>query len=381
MEPIIRIPAADPMPLPGPVWLMTTLLLVTFTLHVFAMNAAFGGGLWTVWNLIRGRKSEHPFSRRLAQELAKALPIVLAFTITLGVAALLFVQVLYGQFLYTSSILVGAVWMCVIPLVIAAYYGYYYVSYTAEQGRKRTAVVAALSVLCLAIIAFIFSNNMTLMLRPDRWMSMYRANPSGWHLNLGDMALYPRYLHMVIGAIAVFSAILASVGKWKMNSDFEYGRWIVRRAATVFAITTGLQFLVGMWLLLAQPRNIAMIFLRDPIAGSIFGVALLTVVCAVLLMLIGAIAERPTGLVHAGLAMTVVTVALMVVMRHLLRQAYLKPYLNFDSMPVSPQTSVIVIFLVLFVGGLATVGYMLRLLGNAKRETGSEETTAKSAAV
>lgn len=367
MNPNVRIPSIDPIPLPGPVWLMTALLLLTFTLHVLMMNAAFGGGLWTLWNYIRGRNSEHPFSRRLSQELAHALPVLLAFTITLGVAALLFVQVLYGQFLYTSSILIGALWFCVIPLVMLAYYGYYYVANTAHTGRKRTAVVAFLSVACLAVIAFLFSNNMTLMLRPDRWLAMYKAHPNGWNLNLQEASLYPRYLHIMTGAIAVFSAILAHVGMLKMKTDFEYGRWIVRRGATVFAGTVGVQFLLGMWLLLAIPRNIATIFLTDPVGGAVFGLALLSVVASVLLMMIGAMAERPNSLVHAGFGMTIVTLALMVAMRHMLRQAYLKPYLQWDSMQIAPQTTVIALFFVLFVIGLATVAYMLLLLARAKR--------------
>src|SRR4051812_34698792 len=275
------VPNADPMGLPGPVWLMTALLLLTFTLHVLAMNAAFGGGLWTLWNYLRGRNSEHPYSRRLSLELSRALPIVLAFTITLGVAALLFVQVLYGRFLYASSILIGSVWIMVIPLVIVAYYGYYYVSHTAEKGSRRTGAVMALSLLCLACIAFIFSNNMTLMLRPDRWMGMYKAHPNGWNLNVGEPSLVPRYLHMLVGAVAVFSAMLAHVGMRKMKADLEYGRWIVRRAATVFAAAVGVQFLLGMWLLLAQERRVAMTFITDPIAGSVLGLALLTVVASV----------------------------------------------------------------------------------------------------
>lgn len=353
------VPSLDPMPLPGPVWLLTTLLLVTFTLHVLAMNAAFGGGLWTLWNFLRGRSDEHPYSRRLARELAQALPVLLAYTISLGVAALLFVQVLYGRFLYASSILIGSFWILVIPLVIAAYYGYYYVAGTAEQGKRKTALAAAFSVLCLMAVAFIFTNNMTLMLRPDRWMSMYKAHPSGWNLNLGEPSLVPRYLHMLVGAVAVFSAMLTQFGMRLAKRDLEYGRWVLRRGAMVFAAASGVQFLVGMWLLLAQDRKIAMQFITDPVAGSVFGLALLSVIAAVVLTLIGAMAERPNKLVHAGFGMTVVTVALMVCIRHLLRQAYLRPYLEAQNLQVQPQTGVIAIFLALFAGGLGTIGWML----------------------
>ncbi len=54
----IPIPHVDPLPLPGPVWLFTALLLVVFTLHILAMNSALGGGIWTLWNYLRGRHAD-----------------------------------------------------------------------------------------------------------------------------------------------------------------------------------------------------------------------------------------------------------------------------------------------------------------------------------
>ncbi len=363
----IPIPQVDPLPLPGPVWLFTALLLVVFTLHVLAMNSALGGGLWTLWNYLRGRHAEHPYSRRLANELAAMLPVFLAFTVTLGVAALLFVQVLFGNFLYASSILIGALWLAVIPLVMVAYYGFYYFSYTAEEGKGISGCVLSISLCVLLGIAFIFSNNMTLMQSPERWLAMYRAHPNGWNLNLGDHSLFPRYLHMVNGGIAVFSAILAEMGMRKMKADADYGRWVVQRAAVVFAVCTGLQFLLGMWMLLAIPRAIALALLIDPLGGSVLGVALVSVISAMLLILLGSLAQKPSSLVHAGFAMSLVTLFLMVCLRHLLRLAYLKPYANLGALAVRPQIGVIALFLLLFVGGLATVGYMLWLVVRSRK--------------
>jgi hypothetical protein len=363
----IPIPHVDPLPLPGPVWLFTALLLVVFTLHVAAMNSALGGAIWTLWNYLRGRHSDHPHSRRLANELAQLLPTFLAFTVTLGVAALLFVQVLFGNFLYTSSILIGALWLAVIPLVMVAYYGFYYFSYTAERGKGIAGCVLAISVCVLLGIAFIFVNNMTLMLSPGRWLAMYRAHPNGWNLNLGDHSVLPRYLHHINGAIALFSSLLTFLGMRKMKTSAEYGRWLVQRAALVFAACTGVQFLLGMWLLLAIPREIAMVLLRDPLSGAVFGLSLISVISAMLFILLGSLAEKPGPLVYAGFGMSLVTLFLMVSMRYLLRLAYLKPYANLGALAVRPQIGVIVLFLLLFVGGLATVGYMLWLVARGAK--------------
>jgi hypothetical protein len=205
----IRIPDVDPLPLPGPVWLFKFLLLFTFTLHLVAMNCALAGGTVALLNAIRGRSPLHPFSRRLAAELSRMLPVFLALTITLGVAVLLFVQVLYGNLLYTSSILIGAFWLSVIALVMAAYYGYYY--FEAHGATSGAVVAASIAVLCLLCVAFVFSNNMTLELTPARWLAMYRAHPDGVSLNLAERSLLPRYLHMLVGAVAVFSAAYATL--------------------------------------------------------------------------------------------------------------------------------------------------------------------------
>jgi hypothetical protein len=368
----VPIPNVSPLPLPGPVWLFTALLLVVFLLHLLAMNAALGGGMWAVWNYLRGRHAGHEYSRRIAGELAGMLPVFLAFTITLGVAALLFVQVLYGNFFYTSSILIGTPWRSVILLLILAYYGYYYFSYKAAEGKGMAGCVMSVSVLLVLAIAFIFVNNMTLMEDPQRWTGMYRASPTGWNLNLGDHSLLPRYLHMVNGALVVFSAILAEFGLRKMKSEEGYGRWLLQRSSVVFAFCTGLQFLFGMWLLLAIPREIAMEVLRAPLTASVFGLALVSAIAAMLLILLGSMQARPSAMIHSGFAVSMVTLLLMIGLRFLLRIAYLKPYHSLGALHTSPQVGVIAMFLALFIGGLATVAYMLWLVVRSGRAGASE---------
>ena len=70
-------------------------------------------------------------------DVAKKLPVFLPATITLGIAPLLFVQVLYGQFFYTSSIVMAWPWFLVLVFLTLAYYGFYYVSY--RGGRPGAA--------------------------------------------------------------------------------------------------------------------------------------------------------------------------------------------------------------------------------------------------
>ncbi|HEU5401201.1 MAG TPA: hypothetical protein VFU86_07585 [Terriglobales bacterium] len=357
----IPIPAADPLPLPAPVWLLKTLLLVVFFLHLLFMNCTLAGGVTALFNAIRGRSHRHPLSRRLSAELGSVLPVFVAFTVTLGVAALLFVQVLYGNLFYTSSILIGAYWISVIVLVMLGYYGYYYYnSRSGERASTASIAVLGLAVLCFLAIGFIFTNNIALMWSPQKWLAMYRAHANGAQLNVGDRSIWPRYLHTIIGSFGVFTAALAEYGILRFKKDREYGGWLVRRASVVFAGTTVLQFLVGMWFLMALPKNVAMVFFRDGLGVSIFAVALLSTLAGTILLLVGSTATEPSPLIHAGFGMVLLTVALMVVMRDMVRTASLTPYFQLSRLQVSPQTGVIIVFLLTFAGGLATLVWILR---------------------
>jgi hypothetical protein len=227
--------------------------------------------------------------------------------------------------------------------------------------------VLAISVCLLLGIAFIFVNNMTLMLHPERWLGIYRAHPNGWNLNLGDSLLLPRYLHHVVGAIAIFSAVLAHLGLRKIKVDADYGRWLLRRAALVFTACAGLQLLLGLWLLAALPQQVAIRAVQDPLTVAVFGLSVLLAIASMLLILWGALAQKPGALVHAGFGLALLTLFLMVCLRHLLRLAFLQPYINLETLATRPQTGVIILFLFLFAGGLITVGYMLRLVARSRK--------------
>ena len=129
MGPIV--PAPDVMPLPAPVGLMEFLLVFTFILHLVPMNFLFGGGLLAAISHMRAGKDERHL--RLARRLLELLPVVIAFTVTLGVAPLLFVQVLYGQFLYSSSILMANAWFLVVPALMIGYYIAYLLKFKWES--------------------------------------------------------------------------------------------------------------------------------------------------------------------------------------------------------------------------------------------------------
>jgi hypothetical protein len=366
----LPIPHPDPMPLPAPVWLLRTLLLLTFFLHVLFMNCLLGGTAIALVSMMRRKSSA--FSAQLAGDLGRLLPSVFAFTITLGVAPLLFLQVMYGQFLYASSILIGVPWLAIIAMVIVAYYGVYIYSLHKQSGM--TTAVLGLVVLLLAAIAFIYSNNFTLMLSPERWLEIYRSNAGGWNLNWSEPSLLPRYLHFVLSAFAVSGLGLLVLGLRQKAED--YRRWLIEQGSMLFTGATILNFGVGFWFLAKLPVATRLAFIGgNGFATALLGIGMLLPLAAIAHLIMAKAHKSPKRQLLIGIGCGVVTVAVMVVMRDILRNLALAPYFDPNQLPVAPQWGIIVIFVLLFVGGLATLYYMLRkvAIGARMQATAAEK--------
>ena len=341
---------ADPAGLPAPVWLLTFLLVFTFTLHLLFMNTVLGGAavcLWANWRARRGRRS--PDYAALAHAVARVLPVATAFAITTGVAPLLFTQLLYGQLFYTSSVLMAWPWLASVGLLLAGYYANYGI-FASRPATSRAVWLAVASVLLFAGIGFLLTNNMTLMLRPEQHAPLYFASDAGLHTNVSDLWVWPRFAHMLVGSMAVTGLVVAWIPRVR-RQDHATSAWIARYGTRLFMTATLVQVLVGVGFFLALPRPVKDVFLagRTPdalllVVGAAFGLA-------------GVAIARRSLLV--GSAATIVALADMAVVRHRVRALLLEPYFQPDSLPVVPQTAVFVLFALLLVGGLAVVTWMV----------------------
>lgn len=362
---LMQIPQPDPLPQPAPTWLLWCLLLVTFVLHLLPMNFVLGGSLIAAVARIRGRAPGQGHARQLSAWIGKAMPVAIAATITFGVAPLLFVQVLYGRLFFTSSVLMAGFWLAVVPLLIAGYYGAYLIS---MKGASRWATSAGVGWLLVGVflaIAFVYVNNMSLMLRPDRFVELYRAGGQGLHLNLSDATLGPRYLHMVLGALAVAGMAIIIHGAWVRARDEAFGTWAMRHGASWTAGATALNMIVGFWWLLALPRpTLIELMSRVPAVALFAGVT--TGFVTLSLVVLAARAADPAPAARWATAGLLVTVVLMVVSRDQLRTVSLTAGGFEPTTWVAPQWGAIAVFVGLLVAGLAVVAWMVTVLWRAQ---------------
>ena len=358
------VPTIDPNPLPAPYWLFKTLLLVTFTLHIIAMNFMLGGAFLAVIARFTSKgplSSENKaFRNRIFLDLAKKVPVFLAATITIGIAPLLFVQAIYGQYFYTSTILIAWPWFLLLVILCIAYYGFYYVVYNGQRRPGPASVVSFISLVLVLIVGFIQSTNVTLMQTPTHWAAKYFASPTGWSNNLSDPTLIPRYLHFVTSAIAVGGILLVLLALARWKSDREYAIYLFQYGGKAFMYATMAQFIIGTWFLISIPRNFRMIFMGDsPLASALLIAGILGTIAAIFLMS-NALRKQNIRVAAYGVSglLAVVTIT-MILMRDILRDAYLEPYFHPHQFAVKTQWAVLPVFLLLFIAG---VGLWLLML-------------------
>jgi len=352
MTPTNLVPVLDLNPLPAPYWVFKLLLLLTFFLHLLAMNAMLGGAVLAVLARFAGKDRAH--GNRVFFDVAKKIPSLLPATVTLGIAPLLFLQVIYGQFFYTSSVVMAWPWFSVLVMLTIAYYGFYYVSYRGGKDPGRAGWVMLVSTLLITAIGFIYSNNITLSMNPDRWAAKYFAHPNGLNLNLTEPSLFPRFLHFFVAAIAVGGLLLVfmALANWKRDND--YARRLLYYGGKTFTFATMAQFVVGIVFLMSLPRDMVMLFMGgNPLAS---GLMVFGIVASAVAIVIMSKAVRTANIRAAAVhvpAITAIVIGSMVVMRDILRDAYLKPWFHPEQFTVKTQWTVLPLFLVLFVAGVA----------------------------
>jgi len=345
MDPLI-IPQPDTIPVSWG-WFQF-LLLVTFPLHLLAMNAMLGGLAICIVQQVKGGSVR----KQLAHRIAISLPLVIAFVVNFGVAPLLFVQVLYGQFLYSSSVLMGAFWIMIVPVLIVAYYGAYLYDFRFTQLGSTGPFLAVLVFLLLLVIGFFFSNNMLLMVTPAQF-GEYFSHQSGTFLSFGQPGFWPRFLHMLFGALAVGGLFVALLGRFRKSVNPDLAKHAEQVGLSTFLFLTSVNVMIGIWYLLSLPKELMMLFMGSNVGATItFCAALLLVVGA----LVGAVKRKFWLTFYHALGLVVV----MTFLRSYLRSAYLKDVFTLNQLEVVPQYSPMIFFFVTLVGGIFCIIWLIK---------------------
>jgi hypothetical protein len=360
-------PAVDPIPLPAPIWLLKLLHIVTLALHFVAVEMLLGGLLIAVGlSLYRKSSPAHVTARALGRRLT----VVMTYVINLGVPPLLFAQVLYGRALYTSSVLIGVYWISIVFVLCATYWLLYQFSARLEAGKS--AWWAGLSAWVLAgYIARMLSTNMTLMLRPEAWLQMYSASGMGAYLPKGDPTMEPRWLMMMAGGLFIGGLWLVYLaGRSTFTAEEKhFAAGVGGRLAASF----GLVYLIaGLWAARVQPdavkAGLATHSFYHWFVYAGYGWLALVAIGVVVAGFAG-FARMTANWIGWTVALLALLVELtLVIYRDAVRDVSLLAK-GFDvwNRTVVTNWSVVVLFLLLFVGGLGVVGWLISVVARAQK--------------
>ena len=346
------IPPFDPLGMPLPAFILQALAYLTLTLHLLAMQFTVGGAILLLISWLRSRGSTDGVSGATARFFGTSLPLGFSYLVTFGIPPLLFVQVMYGPFFYSSSVLIGAFWIGVIPLLMVGYGATYGHRLTRKDHPKMQPWILGSGLLAMLCIGFIYVNNLTLSMVPERWMEMYRAHPGGGTLNLGEPTLVPRILLVLGPGLAVAGLALVIRAAWlRRRGQPELARATHRLGVRSLLVAALVEVLAAMGMLATLPEGV-----RGAVASD--GVSIILMVVGVLLglsaLVLASWSDRYEGLalpILAGASQMGATAA-MVVLRDLVRQEYLRPYFNLGAVTVHPQWGMFALFAAVLVVGV-----------------------------
>jgi hypothetical protein len=338
---------------PAPYWLLTLLHWLTFALHLVAMNLLFG--LLLIVLFFR----RQPLAGHLGGIFTKLFPVFMAATITLGVAPLLFTQVVYGNFFYSASIVSGWNWFFQIPVVLVTYYLLYLVAMRkglSEKARRTLLVFAAAG---FGYISYTFTMISDLAEKPGLWPGLYRHSPAGWSLNPDMLQTVLRWAHVVTGAVTVAGVALLLFARYHPKGKEYPGMTI--QGGRIFRMAAPLAAVLAVGYLLALNREVLIRFLQSPGLHAILTAVVINLAVWVWLWRRRRAGEFSGGTLAALSVLVFAGVCCMVIGRHFLRIVLLGGAFDPAALPVTSQWGPLVMFLATFVAGLAVLFWMLRI--------------------
>jgi len=354
------IPSPDMLGIPAKPLPVLVLMNVTLAAHWIFIGGAFGATCIVLLNTLR--RTHQDAAAKINHTILIFLPFTLSMGVTLGIAPLLFVQILYGNFFYSANVLIAMWWLLIIPLVIGNMY-LFYVAKNHLQARERLGpALPAIMVAVFVVVASTLVSNATLIQTPQAWESVWRFH--GAALFFGD-AVVPRLLFALFGLLTVGAMFVAWMGKTGLISDEEAAGHAVGVGLQTALASALLQVVAGGGWIVSLPADQRRTLLGGgPITLFAAGATTAMIVTAVLLF--AARNSHSRAAMSAGTILYSFALVAIAFARDGLRQATLAPYFKLSDVAVNPQWGPFVLFLVFLAIACGAVMALVRLARPAR---------------
>ncbi len=265
MDASVLLALRDPAGIPFYPIVFQGLYILTWALHAAFVLLALGAMGLSLYGTLKQKNDSN--WKILTPHLIQTGKISISILIVLGVAPLLFTQVIYDPNWYVANTLSGMwVFIFIYTLIVGyiMYYWYYYANKAKEGGGK---LVGIISFAVLVFAGILMHNFAVTSIMPNDWMNMYAPNgvvdTSGWTFNV-DLV---RLVFMVSLAIPVTGVFLQNYARFLSTRDdfdkdfIEYCNNLGTKLGSIGLIISAIAF-VG-WMMqigyLIHPLSIAIV--------------------------------------------------------------------------------------------------------------------------
>lgn len=356
----------DPAGVPAHPVLFQGLMIFTWIFHIAFVHLALGAAGLSIYSFHNRHKGE--YWEMLSIAMTKVAKVSVSLLIVLGVAPLLFTQVIYDPQWYASNVLSGRWAIGFIFTLIVAYclwFAFYYANH--EGAKKHIGWFAWLAFGLFCLDGMIMHALSYQALLPDQWMSWYAPNgvvdTSGTQLHAIQ---WPRYLFIMslsLPAVGLFLIAYAQYFKARADRSPEYLR---------FASALGQRLAVWGYAISMAPL-LAWQYVHPIATGLSSHIVGWLLVVALLVMALW-VRRLKLDKVHGYLPLLggVLTLAILALWREIVRIQYLKPFgYSIADYPIHMDWPSTFLFFLTFIGvGGLVGGFYLTLLYRAGRVQG-----------
>lgn len=265
MDASVLLVLRDPAGVPFYPVVFQALYILTWALHIAFVLLALGSLALSLYGSTRQKGDEN--WRILTPHLIQTGKISVSILIVLGVAPLLFTQVIYDPNWYVANTLSGMWIFTFVYALVVGYSVYYWYSYANKAQKGGGTLIGAASFLILVFCGILMHNFALTSIMPQDWMSMYAPNgkvdTSGWVFNMDVI----RLAFMVSLALPVIGIFLQNYAQFvSTRSDFskayvEFTQTLGTRLAVAGLLLSAVLFLLWMWSVdyLFSPLSIAIV--------------------------------------------------------------------------------------------------------------------------
>lgn len=186
-------------------WLYVGLFVLTLSAHLLCMFYVLAGTAYLAWRgfVILWLTPDERREGEIGDVLRDWMPLALSATITVGVAPLLFLQIIDQHSFYTANLLLGHRFGAILPALITGFYLLYVLKTKdlAETHPRWRATLAVIAFVCFAFTGYTFAENHELALATSTWAAFFGAErfvfaPGAWSLR------FPFWLGIALAALA-----------------------------------------------------------------------------------------------------------------------------------------------------------------------------------